>query len=174
MPDENPLNLEIILNWTLTHTFVDPASGAAYFYTRIIEAYFLAERLGMPEVCHAIMTEIHDRAPRQLMDCHGFIYTNTIPASPLRHMLVSMVVNDERVEGVFQKGPDYGEHSKFLSDHHSLFTSGSWTLIHRSTFISSIESLILESLTDQDFVIDLKNELVEKLRSIRRPQGNIE
>ena len=114
LPDEQPLSFEIILNWTITHTFVDPESKVAYFYTRIIDAYFLAERLLMQEVCYAILTELHNRAPAGLTDCHGFIYTNTVPGSPLRRFLVGMAVNDPRVQGVFQKGPMYGFYSKFF------------------------------------------------------------
>ena len=68
----------------------------------------------MPVICHAILIELHDRAPDGLMDCHGFVYANTAPESPLRRMLVGMAVHDMRVAGVFQKGPLYGMHSKFL------------------------------------------------------------
>ncbi|KAL8795654.1 MAG: hypothetical protein Q9195_001892 [Heterodermia aff. obscurata] len=135
MPEEKPLSFEIILNWTITDTFVDPETEAVYYYTRILDAYFLAQRLGMPVVCYAILKELHDRAPEGLMDCHGLIYTNTVPGSPLRRMLVGMAVNDSRVAGVFQKGPLYGIHNP-------------------------------------DYVFDLKNELVEKLRSSRPPPNH--
>ncbi|CAF9904914.1 MAG: hypothetical protein HETSPECPRED_004823 [Heterodermia speciosa] len=117
LPEEDPLSFEIVFNWTITHTFKNPETEMAYFYTRLLDAYVLADRLGIKVVCNAILTELRNRAPDGLMDCHGFIYSNTIPGSVLRKMLVDMAVNDQRVAGVFQKGPQYGLHNPdFLFD----------------------------------------------------------
>ena len=112
MREEDALSFEIILNWTITHTFTNRETEGAYFYTRVLEAYFLADRLDMPVICYAIIAELKERAPRGFTDCHGFVYANTVPSSPLRAMLVDMAVNDPRVPGVFQKGPLYSVHSK--------------------------------------------------------------
>ena len=141
MLDEDPLSFEIILNWTITNTFSDPKTEDPYFYTRLLDAYFLADRLEMRATCHAILAELDERAPPGLMDCHGFIYTNTTPSSPLRRLLVRMAVNDPRVEGVVQKGPGYGLHSAFSPEHYYpllrwLFNLPN-PLVH--TFISIIE-----------------------------------
>lgn len=136
----------------------------AYFYTRLLDAYVLADRLGIKVVCNAILTELRNRAPDGLMDCHGFIYSNTIPGSVLRKMLVDMAVNDQRVAGVFQKGPQYGLHSESFQSI-MLFLLQPSIIIHEGTLISSIKLLTLKSSTDPDFLFDLKNELVGKWKS---------
>ena len=164
LPEEDPLSFEIIFNWTVTHTFKDPETEVAYFYTRILDAYVLADRLGIKVVCNAILTELRNRAPDGLMDCHGFIYTNTIPGSALRKMLVDMAVNDPRVAGVFQKGPQYGLHSEFFQSV-VLFLLQPSIIIHEGTLISSIKLLTPKPSTDPDFLFDLKNELVGKWKS---------
>lgn len=114
LPEENPISFEIINNWTINHTFLNPITKSTYFYTRLIEAYLLAERLLMPEVCNAMLAELYAKAPSGLVYCHGFIYTHTTPRSPLRRMLIDLLVNDSRLSGIFDLGPEYGVYSKFF------------------------------------------------------------
>lgn len=97
-----------------------PNTDTAYFYTRIIEAFVLAERLLMPEVCNAMLAYLHYTAPAGLLHCHGFIYSNTVLGSPLRSMLLDMLMNESRFGDFCDMSADYGANSEPFPDR-SLF-----------------------------------------------------
>ncbi|KAG7004775.1 hypothetical protein G7Y79_00023g053590 [Physcia stellaris] len=112
LPAENPISFEVILTWINRRDFINPNTNEPYFYSYIVQAFPLAERLLMPEVCTAILEYLYRTAPRNLRSCHGFIYSNTIRGSWFRKLLVNMLMKESRLGDFCDFPPDYGANSE--------------------------------------------------------------
>ena len=109
---EDLISFEIIHTWISSDDFLNPTTDKPYFYSYIVQAFLLAERLQMPEVCDAMLAHLRRTAPAGLPYYHGFIYSNTTRGSSFRKTLVDMLIKDSRFGDFCDFPPDYGANSE--------------------------------------------------------------
>ena len=114
----------------------------------------------MPAVCNAMLAHLRRTAPAGLPYCHGFIYSNTIRGSSFRKTLVDMLIKESRFGDFCIFPPDYGANSEPSQIVPHFPTDCCWSMC------ATLEGECLTMMTsiDPEFLLDLKNELVKKLK----------